>query len=538
MLRLRSLALALLAAVFTAGAQTQTAAPSVPIETYIDQSWTTLQRSMADCDSVVDPKLNTTPVLYLPANEPVPADVKALLAKCKVDVEALPRVIRHEGDLPPEEIPKAGLLYLPNRYVVPGGRFNEMYGWDSYFIILGELADGHIDLARGTVENFFYEIDHYGSILNANRTYYLTRSQPPFLSSMVMVVYEAMRAKDPSGARAWLRKALPYLVRDHALWTNPPHLAGDTGLSRYYDLGHGPVPEMADDSTYYVDVIRWLRAHLDQTPSGYLEPAGEAPGRHCADKANCLQTSYDGYELTPQFYLGDRAMRESGFDTSSRFGPFSGSTQDYAPICLNALLYKYERDLATIETTLGNRAAAAHWNQLADVRRKRINALLWDDDAGLFVDFNFKTRQRSQYHYVATYYALWAGLATPAQAKRMVANLPLFERKGGLQMSTEQTGQQWDAPFGWAPTNWLAVAGLARYGFRAEAERLARKFMATVETGYEHDGTIREKYDMDTGSSDVNVTTGYKTNVVGFGWTNGAFLEMQRMLAKSSVAAD
>ena len=111
--------------------------------------------------------------------------------KCKVDVRYLPTRIKHQGDLSPAQLPAPGLLYLPNPYVVPGGRFNEMYGWDSYFILLGELTDNRLDLARGLVDNFFYELDHYGAILNANRTYYLTRSQPPFLSSMVLELYRA-----------------------------------------------------------------------------------------------------------------------------------------------------------------------------------------------------------------------------------------------------------------------------------------------------------------------------------------------------------
>ncbi len=503
------------------------------IETYIHQSWDKLQRSMTDCSSLVDPKLTTDPVLYLPAGEAIPSEVEAMRSKCRVDVRSLRRVIHHEGELLPDVISTPGLLYLPHRYVVPGGRFNEMYGWDSYFIILGELADGRIDLARGTVENFFYEIDHYGSVLNANRTYYLTRSQPPFLSSMVIAVYQAERGENPSGAQTWLRESLPYLIRDHALWTSPPHLAGTTALSRYFDLGHGPVPEMADDSTYYVDVIRWLRAHPQQTPAGYLEPATPTPGARCADKANCLQTRLDGVELTPQFYKGDRAMRESGFDTSSRFGPFSGSTEEYAPICLNSLLYKYENDIASIESTLGDRSSAAHWRQVAAMRRQQVNSLLWDDSSGLFVDYDSRTQKRSSYGYVTTYYALWAGLASPSQAKRLVANLPLFERAGGLQMSTEDTGEQWDAPFGWAPTNWLAVEGLARYGYTQDADRIAGKFMGTVQNGYENDGTIREKYNMNSGSSNVEVTTGYKTNVVGFGWTNGVYLEMKHLLAKN-----
>ncbi|HZQ44291.1 MAG TPA: trehalase family glycosidase, partial [Acidobacteriaceae bacterium] len=421
--RLRTISVVLFAGLAVA-AQSPEPLKQPNIDSYIHQSWDKLQRSMTDCSSLVDPKLTTTPVLYLPAGEAMPSDVRTMQSNCHVDVRSLPRAIHHEGELPPDQISTPGLLYLPHRYVVPGGRFNEMYGWDSYFIILGELADGRIELARGTVQNFFYEIDHYGSVLNANRTYYLTRSQPPFLSSMVLAVYDAERGQSPSAARAWLRKSLPYLIRDHALWTSAPHLAGSTELSRYFDLGHGPVPEMADDSTYYIDIIRWLRAHPRQTPPGYLERAGAIPNAHCADPTNCLQTSLDGVELTPQFYLGDRAMRESGFDTSSRFGPFSGSTEDYAPICLNSLLYKYENDIAGIESTLGNRSAAIGWKQLAATRRQRINSLLWDDTAGLFVDYDARTKQRSTYRYLTAYYALWAGLATPAQAKQLVANLP------------------------------------------------------------------------------------------------------------------
>lgn len=513
------------------------------INTYIHQSWDKLSRSMTECASVSDSKLTTAPVLYLPAGEPIPASVKAMQAQCKVDVRHLPKAIRREGDLPPDAIGTPGLLYLPNRYVVPGGRFNEMYGWDTYFILLGELADGRVDLARGTVENFFYEIDHYGSVLNANRTYFLTRSQPPFLSSMVMEVYRALMTQGETGkdaSRRWLKTSLPYLVRDHDLWTAAPHLAGSTGLSRYFDLGHGPVPEMADDSQYYVDVIRWLKAHPDKAPASYLETAGfSSVGRHCgaAKAANCLRSQAEGVELTEAFFAGDRAMRESGFDTSFRFGAFSGSTEDYAPVCLNSLLYKYERDLAFITATLGDQAGAVRWSSAAGSRLAKINDLLWDDELGLYFDLDAVSGKRSSYRFVTAYYALWSGVATPEQAKKLVATLPLFERAGGLQMSTEVSGVQWDAPFGWAPNNWLAVEGLRRYGFHTEAERISRKFMKSVEQGFATDGTIREKYNMESISSNVAVAAGYKSNVIGFGWTNGVYLQMQRLLASGDKPA-
>jgi alpha,alpha-trehalase len=531
-----------LAALLLVGLCAPAQQPQTPIDTYIHQSWDHLQRSMTDCTSFPDTKLQLNPldapILYLPEEQKLTPELRALQQHCNLRILHLPRRIHNEGDVNPNEIPTPGLLYLPNRYVVPGGRFNEMYGWDSYFILLGELADGRIDLARGTVENFFYEIDHYGSILNANRTYYLTRSQPPFLSSMVLEVYHAEEHENPTEARTFLRKALPYLIRDHTLWVTPPHLDGVTGLSRYFDLGHGTVPEMNDDSTYYIDVIHWLLAHPAEAPTGYLQKATIAT-THCAQSGSsvCLQTQADGYELTPSFYAGDRAMRESGFDTSFRFGPFSGSTEDYAPICLNALLYKYERDLAFITATLGDTNAAVIWGSAAGDRLQAINSLLWDESAGLYFDYNLQTKQRSTYRYLTTYYALWAGIASPAQAKRLVAALPLFERPGGLTMSTEITGEQWDEPFGWAPTNWLATVGLVRYGYTAEAQRIARAFTSTVAKNYAQDGTIREKYNVADASANVAVATGYKANVIGFGWTNGVYVRMMQFLTAPQAAS-
>src|SRR5213595_3954576 len=160
----------------------QAAAPSVPagsglkpILDYISSAWDTLTRSMTDCQSVVDPKIKVAPVLYLPAGMTVPPAVQKLATDCGVHVEHLPIEIHHLGEIDTGKIQPHGLLYLENKYVVPGGRFNEMYGWDSYFIIVGLLRDGRIELARGMVENFFFEIAHYGTVLNANRTYYLTR---------------------------------------------------------------------------------------------------------------------------------------------------------------------------------------------------------------------------------------------------------------------------------------------------------------------------------------------------------------------------
>ncbi len=510
------------------------------ILTYIHSSWSTLSRSMSDCKSLVDPKVTTAPVLYLPAGMATPPAVAAAHQQCNVEIKQLPRKITNIGDVRVSEIPAEGLLYLPNPYVVPGGRFNEMYGWDSYFIILGLVKDNRTDLAKDMVENFFFEIENYGAILNANRTYYFTRSQPPFLSSMIREVYEHP-AKTPL-SKAWLAKAYSYAQRDYDLWTSPIHRAGDTGLARYYDIDKGPVPEMADDNNYYPDVIRWLLAHPDVRTS-YLVDAPDSPSpSEAAALAKtscdittskvCARAHVDGHRLTADFYSGDRAMRESGFDPSFRFGPFSGSTEDYAPICLNSLLYKYELDMAHFATLLGRKADVAEWKHRAAARREAINKYLWDPEQGIFDDYNFTTHKQSTYDYITAYYPLWAKLATPQQAAALERHLSLFEHDGGLAMSNNDSGTQWDLPFGWAPTTWLAIDGLTKYGFNADASRISKNFSHTILQNFLADGTIREKYNVVSGSANVEVATGYKSNVVGFGWTNAVYLRMQSLLSR------
>src|SRR6202171_68090 len=246
-----SLVLFLLASMPTSAPAQQAGSPEhglTPILSYIGTAWDTLTRSLTDCKTIVDPKLAAASVLYLPAGFDVPPNVQQLQKQCNVQVKRLPQVIHRLGELDASNLEPPGLLYLQNKYVVPGGRFNEMYGWDSYFIVRGLVEDKRIDLARDMVENFFFEIEHYGAVLNANRTYYLTRSQPPFLTSMILSVYEAQKAggkEDP----AWLERADGYASRDYARWTREPHLAGSTGLSRYYDFGNGPAPESLQDET-------------------------------------------------------------------------------------------------------------------------------------------------------------------------------------------------------------------------------------------------------------------------------------------------
>lgn len=519
-----------------------------PILTYISTGWDTLTRSLSECATIVDPKLAATPVLYLPADFPVPAAIERAQQQCKFEVKHLPKVIRHPGELDATSIDPHGLLYLENSYVVPGGRFNEMYGWDSYFIIRGLVRDGRVELARGMVENFFFEIEHYGNILNANRTYYLSRMQPPFLTSMILSVYEAQKAEGKED-RAWLAKAYSYAAKDHDMWTREPHLAGETGLSRYFDLGDGPSPESLKDETGH---YRQVAADFLRNPefeSKYIvrqipgKPAPHTYGSQysvqvCDVAHTMAHAECDNAELislNADFYKGDRSMRESGFDISFRFGPYGAGTHEFAPVCLNSLLYKTEKDLEHISEILGNKQNRTEWQRLAKERGEKIQKHLWNAEKGMYYDYNFESKNLSTYDYITTFYPLWVGLATPEQAKMVVKNLAVFERAGGLMTSPYETGGQWDSPYAWAPNQLTTIEGLRQYGFNADADRASYNFISTVAENFRRDGTIREKYNAVKRSSEVAVSAGYNLNVIGFGWTNGVFLSFLHDLPKPLV---
>jgi len=252
-----------------------------------------------------------------------------------------------------------------------------MYGWDSFFIQMGLLRDGQTAPALDMVNNFLYEVRQYGKILNANRTYYLTRSQPPFLTQMVLAAYRQTRD------RKWLKESLPLIETYYRFWTTEPHVTAQTGLSRYFDLGDGPAPEVvaserdAHGRTEY-DLIRaYFRSHkiADYDVSQYYDAAHD--------------------RLTPLFYKGDRSMRESGFDPSGRFGPFSIDIIHYNPVCLNSLLYLMEVQTAEIMELVDREADAIAWRKRADIRAMQMNRLMWDSGDGLYYDYDFVRGERA-----------------------------------------------------------------------------------------------------------------------------------------------
>ena len=302
----------------------------VPILDYIQNTWTVLTRSHQDlATAAADPKFPPPTAgrwpVWVVADEDLAGVERELRDAMKKDFGKI-ELRRLPSDL--TQIRGPGLLYLPHPYVVPGGRFNEMYGWDSYFIEMGLMRDGRLTLAKDMVDNFLYEIREYGKVLNANRTYYLTRSQPPFLTQMILLVFA--RTKD----RKWLEETVPEIEKYYAYWTSEPHLTPETGLSRYYDSGDGPAPEVvssehdANGRNEYDLIRQYFRTHRvgDYDVKQYYDSARD--------------------ELKPLFYTGDRAMRESGFDPSNRFGPFGADIIHYNPVCLNSLLYLMEQQTA------------------------------------------------------------------------------------------------------------------------------------------------------------------------------------------------
>jgi alpha,alpha-trehalase len=327
---------------------------------------------------------------------------------------------------------------------------------------------------------------------------------------MVLGVYN--RTHD----RKWLESAVPHIEKYYAYWTAEPHLTPSTGLSRYFDMGEGPAPEVvsaerdADGRTHYELVKQYFETHQI---TAY-------------DVSQYYNRSTD--QLTPAFYKGDRSMRESGFDPSDRFGPFNIDIIHYDPVCLNSLLYLMETQTAEIFEILGRTADSAMWRERAKLRGERVNRLMWDAGSGLYFDYDFVRKRIRVYPFLTTFYPLWAGFASPEKAAAIEKNLPMFERIGGLQTSTHVSGNQWDAPFGWAPLEMIAVEGLRRYGYSADAERISMEFLALVRRQFLQQGFIVEKYDVVTGGSNVaqQIHFGYSANQAGFGWTNAVFTKL------------
>ncbi|KAH8701906.1 alpha,alpha-trehalase TreB/Nth1 [Talaromyces proteolyticus] len=420
-------------------------------------------------------------------------------------------------------------------FVVPGGRFNELYGWDSYMESIGLIASDRVDLAKAMVTNFCFCIKHYGMILNATRTYYLLRSQPPFLTDMALRVYD--KIKGEPGALDFLRDAILAAIKEYySVWTAAPRYDPVTGLSRYHPEGLGVPPET--EASHFL--------HL-------LTPYAEKHGMSFEE----FVTAYnDGVVKEPyldEYFVHDRAVRESGHDTSYRLERICANL---ATIDLNSLLYKYEVDISrAIRTFFQDRLTipqefrtpqsekiefetSSVWDRRARKRKATIDKLLWDDEKGMYMDYDLVLQERKPYESATTFWAMWAGIATPEQASKLVKHaLPKLEEYGGLVSGTEESrgeislirpNRQWDYPYGWAPQQMLAWTGLLRYGYQDEAERLAYKWLYMITKAFvDFNGIVVEKYDVTRPIDPHRVEAEYGnqgSSKTGFGWVNASFV--------------
>lgn len=495
---------------------------------------------------------SSAPRIYIPHGDQQAFDYFQQAAK-RQTVPGL-EVVRLPKEVTPEYVKeinsKPGLLSLGLReengklrglpFVVPGGRFNELYGWDSYFEALGLLVDERVGLAKSMVDNFVYEIRHYGQILNANRSYYLTRSQPPFLTSMALAVYEHLPRTSEN--LNWLAEVFQTAIHEYrSVWMNPRRLT-ETGLSRYKDSGVGIPPETEP-------------GHFDTVLKPYAERAG-------LDLKTFTERYNRGQIVEPEldeYFQHDRAGRESGHDTSYRL---DRCTVHLNTVDLNALLYKYEFDIA--ETIIrefkdvlpmpdGTVEKSADWYARAAARKKLIDQLLWNEERGMFFDYNFISKRQTGYESATTFYPLWAGLATPEQAELLVKKaLPLLEAPGGIVAGTEASRgmitperpqRQWDYPNGWAPHQMLIWQGLIYYGYRAEAQRLACRWLYMItRNAADYNGTIPEKYDVINRTHHVFAeygNVGTKFDYItreGFGWMNASYQVGLTLLTEEQIA--
>ncbi len=410
-------------------------------------------------------------------------------------------------------------------FVVPGGRFNEMYGWDSYFEGIGLILDGRVDLAKAMVDNFCYQIIHYGKILNANRSYYLTRTQPPFLSSFIREVYEA----DQSIEKLWLEQVLEIAIKEYeSVWMQKGKRLSANGLNRYLAEGIGIPPET--ESGHFDEVLKKYAAQHNTSIANFIK-------KYQSEEIEELELN--------EYFVHDRSLRESGHDTSWRL---DGICADLNTVDLNALLYKYETDFAhLIETYFcgdfkrdGTSLTTEYWTNKALQRKKLMNEFLWSDSHNSFYDFNLKSKKVMNFDSASNFYPLWAKSCSAEQASVMVTVLMReLKVKGGIvgtskkaiaKFDNEKVQRQWDYPNGWAPHQMLLWKGLLNYGYKKEADECIYRWLWMItRNAVDYNGTIPEKYNVVTCTHKVyaeygNVGTEFDyITTSGFGWMNASY---------------
>ena len=479
-----------------------------------------LARVYPDSKTLVDARPRSAPAdivaRYIAANARGPVDLKAFVAEhfdapapagegvrtdtaqtMEEHIRALWPALTRAADVAD---PRSSLVPLPTAYVVPGGRFREVYYWDSYFTMQGLVESGRTDLVKGMLDNFAHLVSTVGHIPNANRTYYLSRSQPPYFAAMVGLYASATDTT----------RALPYLEaleQEHAFW-----MEGAAALAP--GEAHRRVVRLRDGTL--------LNRYWDDRP----EPRPES----YREDYQLAQTVAEAQRAP--LYRNIRASAESGWDFSSRWmrdpkDLRTLETVDLVPVDLNALLYHAERTIAALRAVrgrTGDSAVAAQYLRAAEERRRALMAISYDPGEGYFFDVRWRTGERvTDRPTLAAAAPLYFGLASPEQGRAVAARLQRdFLKPGGFVTTQIASGQQWDAPNGWPPLQWLAIQGVTRYGRGDVAEDARNRWLALNRRTYRVTGKMTEKYDV----TDLSKRAGggeYPTQD-GFGWTNGVAL--------------
>lgn len=391
--------------------------------------------------------------------------------------------------------PGSSEIALPRPFIVPGGRFRELYYWDGYFTLLGVVRSGRQDLVEDMIANLGSLLEQFGHIPNGTRSYYLSRSHPP--------VFYLIAGLSRDASEAGRRRRLEWMRIEHRFWMDGADGLAPGGesrrvvcltdgalLNRYWDDADGP-----RDESWREDVAL----------------AARVPERASRD-----------------LWRDIRAGAESGWDFSSRWlgdGRTLATirTTRLVPIDLNCLLYGLEQAIADEARALGDAATADRFAAQAQARAAAISDHLWNDEAGFFADYDLDQGRPSAQLTAATAFALFTGICDPVRAGRVADAIGQLLRPGGLLTTLNETGQQWDSPNGWAPLQWIAVAGLRRYGFTHLAQTISERWVRMVERHYRATGLLLEKYDVVRGGAGAG---GEYVTETGFGWTNGVTLEL------------
>ena len=393
------------------------------------------------------------------------------------------------------------LVPLPNSYVVPGGRFREIYYWDSYFTMLGLQISKRVDLIQDMIDNFCYLIDRFGYIPNGNRTYFLGRSQPPFFACMIGVLAEE-KGEDI------YKKYLPQLEKEYRFWMN-----GKEKITLKSPLLHHLV--MLPDKSI-------LNHYWDESDA----PRPEAY-KHEVELA-------EEVEDKKSLYRNLRAAAESGWDFSGRWykteGDFSSiHAIEIVPVDLNCLLLNLEKTIAKAYAISGDKASAENYKNLADRRKQNIDKYCWNEKKAFYFDFDHVENKQKEPLTLAAAFPLFFEIASKKQAIGVAKLLKeKFLSPGGLVSTLENTNQQWDAPNGWAPLQWVAIQGLAKYGFKELAIEITKRWLDINNRVYEETGKLMEKYNVV--ATDLKAGGGEYPAQDGFGWTNGVYLALDKWL--------